>query len=304
MSVSSIGILSPGTMGTALGAQFLQAGHTVNYASEGRTLATQLRAQAAGLQDLQKIKNLCERCTVIVSICPPHASIELAKTVANYAFSGLYCELNAISPATVAQAAEIIIEGGAQFVNGAILGPPPVTTTQQTQDEDATQTPGPSATTCYLSGAHARAIGSLLKDTNLAVVDLGDDLQKATALKMCHSAIGKIELALLYNSLTAARHYQVDEALLLHFENSPGERHRIDSLKSFLHRSKKAWRFSGEMNEVAETFAAAKLSPSFAKAAAQLFDDLAPLKDTEAAVTPASIAALLRLAHDNSDAEQ
>ena len=45
--------------------------------------------------------------------------------------------------------------------------------------------------------------------------------------------------------------------------------------------ARKAWRFAGEMDQIAESFAEAGLPDGFARAAAELYRRLAPFKDLE-----------------------
>jgi len=47
----------------------------------------------------------------------------------------------------------------------------------------------------------------------------------------------------------------------------------------------KAWRFVGEMHEIAQTFAAAGLPAGFHQAAAEVYDRMARFQDAEAAPT-------------------
>ncbi len=57
-------------------------------------------------------------------LCPPHAALDTAWAV--QAFGGLYVDANAISPATAREVALMVEEGGATYVDGGIIGLPPV----------------------------------------------------------------------------------------------------------------------------------------------------------------------------------
>ena len=98
MSLEMVGILHPGAMGIYLAACALRSGHRVCYASEGRSDATQARAAEYNLQDLGSVAALCKTCSILISICPPHAAEEVAVQVITCSYKGLYLDANAIAP--------------------------------------------------------------------------------------------------------------------------------------------------------------------------------------------------------------
>ena len=59
-----------------------------------------------------------------MSVSPPHAALDIARQVAG--FGGVYLDANAISPATAREVAGIVEAGGASYVDGGIIGTPPV----------------------------------------------------------------------------------------------------------------------------------------------------------------------------------
>ena len=59
-----------------------------------------------------------------MSVCPPHAALDIARQVAG--FGGVYVDANAISPLTAREVAGIVEAGGASYVDGGIIGTPPV----------------------------------------------------------------------------------------------------------------------------------------------------------------------------------
>ena len=93
-----VGVLHPGEMGAALGAALRAKGETVLWASTGRSPATAYRASTAGLTDVVTVEELARRSEVIVAVCPPHAALELARSMPP--FAGVYVDANAVSPAT------------------------------------------------------------------------------------------------------------------------------------------------------------------------------------------------------------
>ena len=89
-----IGLLHPGEMGAAVGQCLTGRGHTVLWASEGRSAATVARAGAAGLKDVGTVAGVAGDAEVIMSVCPPHAATDMAWAV--HGFRGLYVDANAI----------------------------------------------------------------------------------------------------------------------------------------------------------------------------------------------------------------
>src|SRR3954465_2994537 len=120
---TSIGLLHPGEMGAALGARLRERGHDVLWASGGRSDATRARAGAAGLRDAGSVAALTSASAIVLSVCPPHAALDVARAVAGY--DGVFVDANAVSPATAAEIARVVEAGGARFLDGGIVGPPP-----------------------------------------------------------------------------------------------------------------------------------------------------------------------------------
>src|SRR5580700_4507546 len=105
MSEATVGLLHPGEMGAAVGQCLAAAGHRVLWVPEGRSAASAARAAAAGLTAASGgLAGLVREADVIVSVCPPHAALGVARQVAlalpGAGFCGVYADANAVSPAT------------------------------------------------------------------------------------------------------------------------------------------------------------------------------------------------------------
>jgi 3-hydroxyisobutyrate dehydrogenase-like beta-hydroxyacid dehydrogenase len=242
----AVGLLHPGEMGAAVGENLLSVGHHVVWASAGRSSETRERAGLAGLEDVGTVEKLARRTEVILSVCPPHAALEVARSVAG--FEGIYVDANAVSPAT---AREI----GGRFVDGGIIGPPPLE---------------PGTTRIYLSGEEAETVAGLFRRTALEPIVISDEPGAASALKMVYAAWTKGTAAMLIAIRALARAENVEELLL--------EEWRL-SLPDLVERSgsaarsadRKGWRWVAEMEEIASTFGAAGLPDGFHRAAAEVF---------------------------------
>src|SRR3954463_812975 len=119
--MTTVGVLHPGEMGAALGARLRERGHDVAWAGEGRSAATRARADAAGLRDAGARDALPAGCDVVVSVCPPHAALDVARAVAGY--GGVFVDANAVAPATAAAIGRLVEDGGAGFLPGGIRRP-------------------------------------------------------------------------------------------------------------------------------------------------------------------------------------
>jgi 3-hydroxyisobutyrate dehydrogenase-like beta-hydroxyacid dehydrogenase len=257
MAELTVGLLHPGEMGAALGAVLRATGTPVLWASDGRSAETAGRAQEAGLEDVASVDELVRRCDVILSVCPPHAALDVARSVAG--FTGVYVDANAISPAS----AHAVADAVARVVDGGIVGPPP-------RDRGTTR--------LYLSGVEADAVAALFAGTALEPRIVSEEIGAASAVKMAYAAWTKGTAALLLAVRSLARSEGVEAALLEEWELSlPDLPER--SLRAAQSAATKGWRWVGEMEEIAATFATAGLPDGFHLAAADVFraitDDLA-----------------------------
>jgi 3-hydroxyisobutyrate dehydrogenase-like beta-hydroxyacid dehydrogenase len=256
----TIGILHPGEMGAAIGAALVQAGTAVSWASTGRSPATAERAAGAELHDCRTLASLVRECEIIISVCPPHAALEVASEVASAApgLSGwTYIDANAIAPATAEQVGATVARAGAVFVDGGIIGPPPV---------------GSGTTRLYLSGPTALDVSERLATNRLELHVLGEHPGAASALKLAYAAWTKGSAALLLAARSAASRSEVEQPLIDEWRTSqPGLLERWQAAERSA--AEKGWRWSGEMKEIASMFESCGLPAGFHTAAAQIFED-------------------------------
>jgi 3-hydroxyisobutyrate dehydrogenase-like beta-hydroxyacid dehydrogenase len=268
--MTTIGLLHPGEMGASVGASARTSGQRVLWASEGRGADTVKRAAAAGLEDAGTVAALVAASDVVLSVCPPHAAVDVARSVAQQRFRGLYVDGNAVSPDTSRSIAGVVEAAGATYVDGGIIGPPP--------DKAGT-------TRLYLSGAAAERVKTLLAGGPLEAIVLPGELTAASAIKMCYAAWTKGSQALLMAVRALATAEGVDEALVAEWNRSQPDLPKR-SENAARGTARKAWRWVGEMDEIAATFAADALPDGFHRAASALYRRMAIYKD---AATPPSI---------------
>lgn len=263
MSVKTVALLYPGNMGVTIGAAAAASGARVVWASQGRSKATQDRADQAGLIDVKDFRDAVAMSDLIVSVCPPHAAVELAQSVAEQNFRGIYVDANAVSRATAEQIGEIATRSGASFVDGGIIGPP-------------VQRAG--TTRLYLSGPRADEVSKLFAASMLDARAIGAEPGAASALKIAYAAWTKCTDALVLAILALAAIEGVDKALLAEWSVSQPDLER-KSTRAAAVATPKAWRYVGEMKEIAATFEAAGLPSGFHDAAAEICERLASFKD-------------------------
>jgi hypothetical protein len=163
----------------------------VPWVSAGRGAATRRRAQAADLTDAGTLPQLVARSQLVMSVGPPHAATDVARTVAALGFGGIYVDANAVAP------------------------------------------------------------------TDLEAVVLAGDVVAASALKMCYAAWTKGTSALLLAIRAAAAAHGVEAALAAEWERTqPGLAARSQAAAG---TARKAWRFAGEMDQIAACLAEAGL---------------------------------------------
>jgi 3-hydroxyisobutyrate dehydrogenase-like beta-hydroxyacid dehydrogenase len=248
-----VGLLHPGEMGAAVGRCLTDAGHRVLWASEGRGPDTAARARQAGLTDVRTPRRMAAEAEIILSVCPPHAALDVAWAV--HGFTGVYLDANAVAPGTASEVAQLITESGGRYVDGGIIGSPPVTN---------------GTTRLYLSGAHAAEIHALFDGTALEPRIVPGADTSASAVKMAYASWTKGTLALLLAARALARAEGVEEALVAEWALSQPQ---LAGQFGRAARSgvTKGWRWVGEMEEIAQAMATAGLPDGFHQAAAEVF---------------------------------
>ena len=258
-----IGLISPGQMGASIGAAASHSATRVIWAGDGRSKASHTRASDAGLKNGGTIDSLVKDSDIILSVCPPHDAEDVARQVKQRAFPGLFVDCNAIAPEKSRQIAERF--GYQNFVDGGIVGGP--------------AWKSESGTRLYLSGDRSKEIAALFDNSPLETTIIPGEIGAASAMKMVFAAYTKGTTALLAAILGVAEKEGVRNVL----ESQWGQTFTEQTYQRVVANSAKAWRFEGEMQEIAATFENAGLPGGFHTAAAAVFERLAQFKDEPAA---------------------
>ncbi|MDZ8187034.1 MAG: DUF1932 domain-containing protein [Nostoc sp. ChiSLP02] len=265
MQIQTVGILSPGDMGQAIASVLNQHGlktiAALNNRSDvydGLRLRTRQLAAAANVVDVGSLKQLVIESDVVLSVLVPAAATEAAEQVAEVIASVgkniLYVDANAISPQKVKNIAQIIELKGGRFVDASIIGPPPRV---------------PNRTRIYASGKHALQLQQL-RDYGLDIRAIGDEIGQASGLKMCYAALTKGLTAIGTELLIAAHRLGLDTQLWDEVSSSQPELAKILT-RSLPSMTPKAHRWIGEMEEIADTFAALDLTDRIFQGAADVY---------------------------------
>jgi 3-hydroxyisobutyrate dehydrogenase-like beta-hydroxyacid dehydrogenase len=261
--MTKLGILHPGQMGISVAASALKTGCEVYWVSEGRSEQTLKRAKEHNLIDVQTLETLCRICDIIISVCPPHAAEGVANQVLTAGFQGLYVDANAISPQRSVHIGQVLHAAGLDYVDGGIIGGPA----------------WEAGKTClYLSGEEAQRIADCFHAGPLETNVIGKEIGKASALKMCFAAYTKGTAALLSGILAAAEELNVRSELEAQW-SSAGSDFAIKTQERVRRVTAKAWRFEGEMKEIASTFAGTSIPAGFHIAAAEIYRRMADFKE-------------------------
>lgn len=274
MKPQRVGILHPGEMGISIAASAKNSGCEVYWTSEGRGAATRERVAKIGLHEVSTVAQLCAQCPIVISVCPPHAAEDVANQVIRERFHGLFVDANAIAPQRTIKMSEAMTKADIAFVDGGIIGLPAWK---------------PHSTCLYLSGPRSGEIAQCFSAGPLDTIVLGDEIGKASALKMCYAANTKGTVALLAAIVATAETLGVREALFERWKHDdpalPGSvEKRIQA------NAPKAWRFVGEMEEISRTFREAGATGEFHEGAADIYTRLARFKDAR---TPPTLEELL-----------
>ncbi|MGW2698537.1 DUF1932 domain-containing protein [Streptomyces sp. NPDC001340] len=281
---ATVGLLHPGSMGAAFGAQLRARGIAVLWCPEGRSTASVQRAERAGLE-ADTLPSLLARTDILLSLCPPAAAEDVAVQVAEHGFSGkIYVEANAIAPPRMRGIADRFDQS--VVLDAAVVGSPPL---------------GGKTPTLYLSGPSGPAaeVEDLFTSTDVCTHYLGEAIGKASALKLAYSSYQKVSRVLAAVAYGAADAYGVTDELL---EIAAKRTRSYLSETGYIPKTAaRAWRWGPELYDAAAMLADVGLPDSLMYAATETLARWEGNKDQQLDVTEALDA--LRTARDPDDSQ-
>jgi len=256
--MNTVGILSPGDMGHAVGQRLREHGLRVIANLSDRSERTRQLASKAGIEEVSSYEALVKEADIVLSILVPAQAGAAAQAVADSlnetGAEPLFADCNAIAPQTTRQIGRVVEDAGGRFVDASIIGPPP-------RREGTTR--------FYASGTHAKQLARL-NEYGLDVPVVSERIGDASAVKMCYAGLTKGLTALCTELLVAAEALGVRRALLEEYGTSQAA--MLQRMEGGLPgMPPKSRRWVGEMEEIAATMASVGLTPKFHEAAADMY---------------------------------
>lgn len=289
-----VGILYPGSMGAAIGEMLVRSQVRVSTWVLERSAASHRRATDARIECLSDLETLVASSDVLLSIVPPDAAFAVAERVAEVLDTLarpaplVYADCNAIAPQLSRRIAARIEDTGARYVDAAIIGPPP-------------RSPHDDTTRIYACGPAAAALAALHgRGLHLRLID--EPVGAASALKMSYAALTKGTTAIFVQLLAAAQANGVLEALGAEMRLSQPEAW-ARSERDLAGLPPRAYRWVGEMLQIADTFEDAGLDGGLFRGAAAVYEAVAALEGEGGipATREALAAALVPRPHEASE---
>ena len=257
MAIRTVGIISAGDMGAAIGNVLRHGGLHVITPLEGRSELTRTRASEAGMRDSGSVDALVDDADLVLSVLVPAEANGIADTVIdamrNTGKRPPFVECNAIAPQTVAAIGERVTAAGATFIDAGIIGSPPK--------------PGPQRTRFHCSGPDTAPFEAL-GEHGLDVRKVGPGVGQASGLKMIYATTTKGTYALWTELLVAARAMGLWDALLEEIGNDPIAAKMYEGIPDTPRRAR---RWIGEMEEIALTYQGLGLTPKILQGAADMY---------------------------------
>ncbi len=269
-----IGLVGYGEVGRILAEDLRRQGVTVlahdlklaDAAGTGTGAALRDHAAAHGVQLVASHAALAAECDLIVSAVTASQTVAAAGACARGMGQGaFFLDFNSASPGAKQRAAALVNGAGGRYVEGAVMTSVP---------------PYRIKVPLLLGGPDAAALAPVLGALGFAPRVASETLGVASATKMCRSVMIKGLEAMVIESLTAARHYQVEDAVLASLaETFPGIDWEQQAAYFFQRVIEHGRRRSEEVREVAETVREAGLEPWSAAGTAERQAWMAGLAD-------------------------
>jgi 3-hydroxyisobutyrate dehydrogenase-like beta-hydroxyacid dehydrogenase len=245
-----IGLIGMGDMGHNVAKYLIKSNFKIVTNLDHRSKKSIDTAKSLKIEILE-LNEFINKSHLIISIIPPSAAYDTAKILSDYSKKLskpiTYIDANAISPKTT-----LLIENefyissykSSKYIDGSIIGGPP----------NKSYKPR-----LYVSGKYAEEV-SYLNSLAFDIINLGNETQLASSIKMCYASLTKGTSALLLSLILLADKLEVSNYLFEELEYSQQE--TLDKImNSFPSIANKSSRWIAEMEEIASTYVDNEQSP-------------------------------------------
>lgn len=225
-----IGFIGFGKVSQTLFSLLKSGGITCVTSSQDRSFKTRENIENSGIDVLDCLKDVARKSDILISAASPKSSLEIAREYGKYC-SGIYLDLNNISPDTTSQITGLVDN----FVDGAIIGK---------IDSDNP--------VLYISGKKADDL--LFLDEFIETRKISDDAGDAAILKMLRSSYTKTLSALLIESSEIAKKYGLEDEFFDTLAVTEGDDFRQKSISRINNTVSGYKRKSEELEEIINYF--------------------------------------------------
>jgi len=263
MTIETVAIVGAGDMGSAVAACVIEKGMRVVTCLSGRSDRSQALAQDAGMSDCNSLEAMIDEADMLLSIVPPAVAVDFANEVCPLIKASerdvLFVDCNAIAPTTAWKIAVIANQHKVNFQDVGIVGAAP--------------RPERTPVRFYTSGPWNDLMQELATDL-IDVRPLGEDIARASSIKMVYASLTKGTHALRAAALLAGEQLGVSDEIQAEWQDSLPEayaamKNRIPILAS------DSGRWTGEMREIAKTYESVGLPSGFHEGAEWMYEFLA-----------------------------
>jgi 3-hydroxyisobutyrate dehydrogenase-like beta-hydroxyacid dehydrogenase len=263
MTIETVAIVAQGDMGAGTAGQLVRNGLRVITNLAGRSERSLGLAKQAGMEDVSSDGALIDQADIFLSILPPGQAVALARQMAPHIKASgknvIFVDCNAIAPATAQEAQAIIEAAGGRFVDVGIFGNPPK--------------PDKNGTRYYTSGPDAGEFAQL-QDHGLNIIECGDEIGRASAIKMCFASVTKTMIAIMAETVVAAKALGVYDEVIHELSSNQTEGFNWAAAR-VTSTPPKAYRWVAEVEEIGKTFETVGLPGATCTGGAEMFQLIA-----------------------------
>jgi len=260
-TLTSLGFVGFGEVGTALASSLKPvvediATYDILFDDPAEGPARKARAAELGVRPVDAPDELAGAHRLIISCVTADSARDVVSRAATWLAEGQYLlDVNSISPQGKQEGAAIVNGAGGRYVEGVIMSP---------------IHPNRHKSPMLFGGPYAAPVAGFLNGLGMTITVASSDIGFASANKMCRSIMVKGIEALVLECLVTARHYGVEENVLISLDATfPGMNWRESApymLERVLTHGK---RRAEEMRFSAKTVEAAGWTPHMTAAIAE-----------------------------------